>query len=149
MHDPPSSYPLRSFFWFVVAVLMVGCGEPKLPVGLVSGTVSVDGEALGEISVAFIPARKGEGPNPASGAITTDDGRYTLRYSIPNDRDLSRPTEGDGAIVGSHTVVLSDFKMKNEMLPPPGRVPLEYTKRDTTPLRFEVQQGEQTFDIEL
>lgn len=134
----------------VVLASVFGCSKPPaLPVGLVEGTVTIDGEPQARIGVAFVPARRGEGPNPSSAAVTDEEGRYRLRYAIPNDRDLASPTVGDGAMIGQHTVMVTDDEMLSEMLPPPGRVPKVYNDQTTTPLRFEVKPGEQTIDIAI
>jgi hypothetical protein len=124
---------------------VTGCGESPLKTGDVSGTVTIDGRPLNEVSVLFTP----DGPDmsgPPSGAITDDAGRYTLNYS---QRQGSSSQSGTGAMIGWHKVTLDDFKMKNEMLPPPGRVPAIYTDLASTPLRVEVKEGSQTIDLKL
>jgi len=132
-----------------VIILLAGCGKPTVPSGEVKGTVSMDGKPLPEVSVSFIPDPVEGSSKPPAEAITDANGHYELIYYIPNDRDLSSPYMGKGAPLGWHTVLLGDYKMTNEMLPPPGRIPRKYTDESTSSLRFEVKEGEQTIDLVL
>jgi len=97
----------------------------------------------------FLPDGGDNSVRPPSSGITDRDGRYSLQYAIQSDRDPGNPTIGVGAVVGSHRVTVSDYRMANELLRPPGRVPLDYTRADTTPLRFDVSLGEHKINIDL
>lgn len=131
----------------VVSVL--GCGEPAPVTGKVTGVVTSGGKPLAGVSVLFTPEGSGGKSGPASGAITDDEGRYALVYTLPNNDNLASPQVNDGAVVGKHVVTLADYKMMEEMLPPPGRVPPAYLETATSPLRFEVKEGKQTIDITI
>ena len=128
---------------------LVGCQDPTPPVGEVTGVVTIDGKPLPKVSVLFIPADSQGFSGITSSAITDDNGHYTLEYKIPNPSNPAEPVFGAGALVGSHAVVVSDYKMMAELLPPPGRIPQRYTDPGTTPLGFDVTEGSQSIDIEL
>ena len=128
---------------------IAGCGKPSFKVGEVEGVVTLAGQPLPQVSILFWPDVVPGSPNPASAAITDASGHYKLSHTVPNKRDPASPTVGSGALVGRHTVTLSDIKMKNELLPPPGRAPTKYLDPTTTPLHFDVAEGSQTIDIKL
>jgi hypothetical protein len=132
-----------------VAVCWSGCSEPTLVTGEVIGVVTLNGQPLPEVSVLFTPEGGSGKSGPASGAITDGEGRYTLAYTLSNGDNLASPEVKFGAVVGTHVVTLADFKMMNEMLPPPGRVPAKYQETNSTPLQFEVKEGQQTIDLTL
>jgi hypothetical protein len=144
---------LQSHYHLVVFVLSIvlasGCGSESLVTGKVTGIVSKRGEPMAGLSVLFMPEGAGSKSGPPAGAITDKNGRYSLAYSLPNNSDLSSPHVDDGCIVGWHKVTLADFKMMEEMLPPPGRVPAAYLETASSPLRFEVKVGEQAIDIDI
>lgn len=139
-------YRYREIIFLLTLSAVVGCGDAPLNTGEVTGVVTLGGKPLPEVSVLFTPEGAGETSGPPSGAITDESGRYTLIYS---QRNAGSPRSGTGAMVGWHKVTLDDFKMKNEMLRPPGRVPPKYTDPASTPLRMEVQEGSQTIDLPL
>ena len=117
--------------------------------GEVTGVVTSGGRPLAEVSVLFTPEGGSGKSGPASGAITDGEGRYALVYSLPNNDNLASPRVESGAVVGKHVVTLADFKMMNEMLPPPGRVPPKYQETSSSSLRFVVQEGQQSIDLKL
>ena len=84
--------------WFGMAVVLlssIGCGDQPgtSPTAPVSGTVTLDGKPLEGVSIAFVPTSG----RPASG-ITNATGQFTL--STFGNRD--------GAVLGSHKVVLAE-----------------------------------------
>jgi hypothetical protein len=85
----------------------VGCrksGRPAL--GMVSGTVTLDGRPLPKALVLFTP----DGPGRTSHAVTDTTGRYSLAYL----RDIA------GANVGRHVVRITTATEENggrELLP--------------------------------
>ncbi len=110
--------------------------------GQVRGVVTIDGKPLDTARVMFMPDPTGGNAGGHSEAMTDKDGSYDLIFS--------RDVEKHGAIVGAHRVVIEDTaaeesrgEFRKNRVPPPYRTPSE------TPLRFEVQSGEQTIDIEL
>ncbi len=76
------------------ALLAVGCGKPVAPpppLGVVAGSVTLDGQPLPKASLSFVPTgTQGHGSN----AVTNEAGRYELTY------DGSHA----GAVIGSHRV---------------------------------------------
>ena len=72
-----------------------GCGSSGPAMGRVSGTVKVNGQPLTKGTVTFI-STDGNRPN-ATGALDSSGG-YTLQTTEP----------GDGALVGTYKVAVSD-----------------------------------------
>ena len=130
----------------VVISSMIGCrGDDR--VATVRGTVTLDGEPIGDASVTFMP--KGGG-RPAFG-ITDAEGAYTLTTF----------EDGDGAMIGHQLVTITavDEEMNEKaaaaaeelgslvevMQPPPKqiwRAPQVYSESETSGLVFEVKRGE-------
>jgi len=140
---------------FGLCFLFTGCGggdigKPK--VAPVSGKVTQKGKPLTAGDVMFTPSG---GPEGASGHIASgqiqSDGSYTLTTF----------NTGDGAVLGKHKVTVvaretADLKKMNELKGgaiayklPKSLVAPKYTKVDTTPLTYTVEDGRNTIDIEL
>jgi len=132
-----------------------GCGgvdSAKPKVYPVSGKVTKKGQPLTAGEVMFTPSG---GPEGASGHIATgqigSDGSYTLTTF----------NTGDGAVLGKHKVTVvaresADLMKMNELKGgaiayklPKSLVPPKYTKVDTTPLTYTVDDGRNTINIEL
>jgi hypothetical protein len=124
----------RSAPWYLGAVwsilLFAGCGGgDRPPLGTVTGAVTIDGQPLKGVIVAFMPA---EG-RPAT-ALTDEQGRYKLEY-----------VDGvQGCKVGPNTV---------SFFPPTGgspshSIPAKYTN-NSSEFKVDVQKGRNTFDFEL
>ncbi|MEM9352815.1 MAG: hypothetical protein AAGA92_07360 [Planctomycetota bacterium] len=132
-----------------VVLAVVGCGRELPETAAVTGTVTVGGQPLDEVSVLFIPSSSGKFSGITSSDITDADGRFELEYKLPDPKDPSKPTFGPGAMPGSYAVVVSDYRMLSEMLDPPGRVPEHYGDAGTTPLECVVGTDDLVFDIEV
>jgi hypothetical protein len=107
-----------------------GCGGgDRPPLGKVTGDVTIDGQPLKGVIVAFMPA---EG-RPAT-ALTDDQGHYSLEY-----------VDGvQGCKIGPNTV---------SFFPPTGGssshpIPAKYTN-NSSEFKIDVQKGRNTFDFEL
>jgi hypothetical protein len=88
------------------AALLLGCGgRPGLMP--VSGTVRLDGQPLEKLSVTFFPAQ-----GRAANGVTHPDGRFVLTTF----------KQGDGALIGEHTVTIVP------MLDPPIALPSNMVK---------------------
>jgi hypothetical protein len=115
----------------MVTLLVAGCGGIKTPpLGLVEGTVTLDGVPLPSAMVVFTP----DGQGRSSTAVTDSGGRYSLSFL----RDIP------GANVGPHTVRITTATGKRgvrEMLP------TRYHRR--TVLVATVQPGSNTIDFAL
>ncbi len=100
--------PLRCLGLAITALAILGCSpSPRPPLGLVSGTVTLDGRPLSNATVRFTPA----GPGRTSQGTTDATGRYELRYL----RDIR------GANRDRHTVRITTASEENggrELLPP-------------------------------
>jgi hypothetical protein len=127
-----------------LGVFATGCGSGGPTMGRVSGTVKVDGQPLTKGTVTFI-ATDGKSPN-ATGALDSS-GQYTLQTTEP----------GDGAVVGSYKVAISDVDA-NVMntavpgMPPPvqkSAISKIYLDGNTSGLTATVESGRNTKDFDL
>ncbi len=113
------------------ALFMTGCGGVKTPpLGLVEGTVTLDGRPLPAAIVVFTPDAQGR----SSTAVTDTGGHYALTFL----RDIP------GANVGTHTVRITTATGKRgvqEILPS------RYHRK--TQLTATVQPGTNTIDFAL
>lgn len=140
------------------AAVLVGCGtdasRPKL--GRVSGKVTYNGQPVTKGIVSFVPRG---GPGAETGQSATgeigSDGSYTLT-TFEN---------GDGAVLGEHTVLVmareEDPAIKGHGMPIPNAkgkitikpakslVPEKYATAANSPLRYTVKEGSNPYDIEL
>ena len=115
----------------VSAVLAGGCSRSdRPPLGLVTGTVTLDGRPLGAALVSFTP----EGPGRTSLGTTDAEGRYRLAYL----RDIV------GANPGRHVVRITTATDETG-----GRekLPVRYHRRSE--LSAEVGPGDNTIDFTL
>ncbi len=128
----------RAPFWLAfafalaaIALLTTGCNSVEAPqLGLVEGTVTLDGVPLPSVLVVFTP----DGPGRSATATTDTAGHYSLSFL----RDIP------GANVGTHTVRIttSDGRRgSKEMLP------RRYHRK--TELMATVQPGSNTIDFAL
>ena len=76
-----------------LAVAVVGCGgKSGPPLGVVTGTITVNGEPAPGVMITFIPQGKG---SPSYGG-TNEDGVYRLMFN----------QNRSGAEIGAHTVII-------------------------------------------
>lgn len=116
-------------------ILALGCGarsgdQPEL--GLVTGRVTLDGQPVEGVVVAFVPK-----PGRASTGLTDKNGNYALTY-------LGRVM---GAKVGAHRVVITTPGQDDPDLAVEERIPKQYNSEST--LSEEVKPGRNTFDFDL
>jgi hypothetical protein len=110
----------------ICAPLAWGCGHGDRPaLGMVHGTVTLDGRPLVGATVLFQPVE----PGRTSIAVTGDDGRYELVY-LRKDK---------GAKVGAHVVQITS---RNPAILPP-----RYNTQSI--LKAEVKRGTNTIDFPL
>jgi len=125
-------------------VLATGCGSSGPTMGRVSGTVKFNGQPLTKGTVTFI-ATDGKNPN-ATGALDSS-GRYTLQTTEP----------GDGAVVGSYKVAISDANAEAMNTAMPGMpapvqksaIPKTYLDANTSTLTATVEAGGNTKNFDL
>ena len=121
-------------------VVIGGCSGSSMEAE-VSGTVTLDGQAVGPGAVVFAPA-EGQS-NPADGAIQLD-GSYFLKTS----REV-------GLKPGDYKVSVSVFDQpevrpgERSMTPAKLVTPQKYADTETSGLQYTVEPGENTIDIEL
>jgi hypothetical protein len=139
------------------AALLIGCGDASRPkLGKVSGKVTYNGQPVTKGVVSFVPSG---GPGAQTGQGATGeigpDGSYTLT-TFEN---------GDGAVLGEHTVLViareEDPAIKGHGMPIPDAkgqmkikpakllVPEKYATPATSPLHYTVQEGSHRYTIEL
>lgn len=127
-----------------VGLFAIGCGSGGPTMGKVSGKVTVDGQPLTKGTVTFI-ATDSKNPN-ATGTIDAS-GNYTLQTTEP----------GDGAVVGSYKVAISDVDpnaLNTEMpgMPAPvakSVIAKSYLDANTSDLKADVESGSNTKNFEL
>jgi hypothetical protein len=126
-----SASQLHQIACAITILTILGCSRShQPPLGLVSGTVTLDGVPLANAIVRFTPA----GPGRTSEGISDADGHYDLRYlrAIP------------GANIDQHTVRITTASEENgsrELLPP------RYHSR--TDLEARVVSGSNDLDFAL
>ncbi len=148
----------RVFAGFLMAVLLAGCGGPRL--GKVSGRVTLGGQAVTEGVILFHPES-----GPAAVGAIRPDGTYTLTTVKP----------GDGAVIGPHRVAiqatrvspghLADAKSIDEEIARSGKsvpggkvlvagtvtwvVPEKYSQVETSGLTAAVHPGSNVVNFDL
>jgi hypothetical protein len=109
----------------VVAAALTGCGGPES----LSGTVTLDGEPLGEAAVAFFP----QGPNAESIVGMTDkDGHFVIT-----------PAAGRTIAYGKYKVIVTKRAEPTPAqieayIPPDELIPAKYSDLSKTELEVEV-----------
>ena len=125
-------------------LVLAGCG-PKFEYAEVQGKVTLDGQALSGVKVAFYPDNEGAEQLPYATGLTDGTGTYTL----------TAVTGKPGALVGKNRVVVNwPLPEHNPDLPPPPPpgppIPMLYTQAAQTPLVVEVKPGpRQNINVEL
>ena len=132
---------LRQIVILAAAVnLLLGCAPGGLE-SQVSGTVTLDGKAVGPGTITF--AMKSASSNPATGAIEKD-GSYRLKTA-----------RTAGLHPGTYQVSLTVFEAAQgrpgERLYGPSKMitPEKYSSTATSGLEYEVKPGGNTIDIDL
>jgi hypothetical protein len=114
----------------LVALSSSGCGQKAASVGLVRGTVTLDGKPLQFGNVVAIPSA---GPS-AEGVI--QNGQF----------ELSTFGKNDGAVSGTHKVIVTAREpaqgSRSEPIAGKLLVPQRYTNPDVSGLSIEVKAGE-------
>jgi hypothetical protein len=127
----------------LVLALLTGCSaSDQLPTAKVTGKVAYKGKPVPTGTIMFVP--KGDKPS-ATGELKSD-GTY----------ELTTYEEGDGAVLGPHTVMITAVEDMSDKLPelrsgtPRALVPGKYTNNSTSGLTAEVNDVEvNTIDFEL
>ena len=115
-----------------------GCGGDDTPVGTVSGTVTFQGQPVGEGQVSFRSKETGKG----NVALVDASGEFSLPEALE---------------VGTYTVFVTPPPppppdMDDGPQPPPkpyGNIPAKYRGELTSPLTAVVKEGKNSFPLEL
>ena len=143
---------VRLMAWAVagLAAAILGCGGENITLGKVSGTVTLDGQPVTSGIIHFMPQS-----GPAATGVIDDQGQYRLTtYS-----------DGDGAVIGSHTIYFSPVADESHMAgyteadyaagkPPPEApaeefLPAKYLSPSSSGLSHKVTRQSTTHDVRL
>jgi hypothetical protein len=139
--------PVANCLCFVALALCTaaGCGSRSNGLAVVKGKVTYKGKPVPNGTVNFNPVN---GNKPSATGKIQPDGSYTLETFLG-----SRPSAG--AVIGSHKVIIVAMQDQEGILPeqraalPPPIVPAKYTHPNTTDLMAEVEDRENTIDLDL
>lgn len=139
----PQIDPFHAVVILGLAILTVaGCGEAR-PTGVelaeVSGQITLNGQPLSKAVVRFQPT---SGAGTYSAAVTDADGTYSLRFN----------RRFDGAIVGSHRVIITtgDESAEDDLgRPSPASEILPAVYHRESKLIRDVNSGENEIDFAL
>lgn len=120
----------------LVSIGLWGCSRGDgLVIAPVEGKIVMNGKPLPDVGVTFLP----DGAGPSASGNTNENGEFTLRTAEP----------GDGAVVGSHKVVLGPAQ-EGPRKPGSATIPNKYGSPTTTDLSVEVVAGKtHAFTLEL
>jgi hypothetical protein len=130
------------FCFAVAAMSSVGCGDGRMPLGKVSGVVTVDGKPLSKGQIVFVTDTR-----RAFGSI--EDGKIV---------DVTTYQAGDGVSLGTHKVAIRPKVDESEMMSLPkgkspfsldGSVPVKYHKASTSGLIAEIKRGDNAVEFKL
>ena len=125
----------RFAFVILACGLLAGCGDSNPAVYPVTGTVSFNGEPLSTGTIVFIPKSGGAS---AQGQIGSG-GKYTLTTF----------TDGDGALPGTHTVMVSAMKDNGPEAPATALVPDKFSSENSGLTGEVKEQDENVVDFDL
>jgi hypothetical protein len=116
-------------------------GDPiknRKPVHVVRGKLFVDGKPMADARIV-LASLDPRAKSLRADALTEADGTFTL----------STYTANDGVPVGEYAVTVAARKAGDGAKPGPNLLPVRYSRPETTPLRFRVQEGANEMMLEL
>ena len=126
-----------AFSSLALALFLAGCSASEYgDLGLVTGTVTLDGEPYPNAEITFAP----QTGRPSSG-MTDEQGHYQLRYI----RETMGALPGEHRVRISTTPPLRDPSYRGPAFKDP--IPAKYNRR--TELTAMVEKGPNTFDFDL
>jgi len=162
--SPSPSLAIRFGMLLGLTVTTIGCGPSGPDLVPVRGTLTLDGQPLGQKNLYFSP--EAGTPGLGAGGNTNSDGSFELLAVVGGALNDMK-----GAQVGKYRVVVSEpmFPIETEMqvqgqgsepevaiglpqAPKRGEkptIPSAYSNKETTPLVVEVKAGENDLVIEL
>jgi hypothetical protein len=128
-------------FAAMFAIAIVGCRDTKTGPATVqvTGTVTLDGNALEGASVIFSPGLGSDDGRLSSQATTDKDGRFRLSTNVGLGKLKS------GIVPGKYdvTVVKTDLSsIKNTLSPPRNMLPPKYADAKTSGFKADVVAGQ-------
>ena len=134
---PSSSQLIRLSLVAATGLLLSGCGKQDR--GYLTGTVVVNGEAVGPGTLSFQPV---EPDRPGAVAFFGEDGKYEVMTS----------GREKGAPVGEYRVLIQggeDFGAESVGPPPESKIPARYNTPDGSGLTVTLEPGKNKRDFEL
>ncbi|HUG67836.1 MAG TPA: carboxypeptidase-like regulatory domain-containing protein [Pirellulaceae bacterium] len=120
----------------LLVLTAAGCGA-KYQTAPVSGTITLDGQPLGDATVTFTPEAVGLDA-PTSSGRTDASGNYTLALIVDGS---------PGALVGKHTVVVApNVESESDVYTPEE---MERASLPPSQFAFQVEPGENQADFKL
>lgn len=133
----------------MISLLVAGCGPAAAPTGTVSGVITFQGKPVTAGTVTFRNDDKGLVASMPLGA----DGRYQLRFAgglqIPvgaYDVTISPP---EPHVPTAGELASGDAAGKTSVPHASPDIPQKYRSPKTSGLTFEVNAGENTFDLDM
>ncbi len=118
---------------FVVCAWLSGCGPTEPPLYPVSGSVKFrDGKPAAGATVEFAIQHDGKTVNARG--VVNEAGAYQLKTVLDGK-------EKDGALAGSHKVIVVSASASSSPGPQPAPVPVRYAEYGNSGLTFEVKPG--------
>lgn len=130
-------------FTLMLIISLVGCGDGKIPLGKVSGVVTVNGKPLRKGQIEFFTDAR-----PAYGTVENGEIVSVITYKT-----------GDGVPLGIHQVAIRPKIDEAAAMSPPKNgvspfkadlsVPTKYQNAETSGLTAEIKRGENKLTFEL
>jgi len=149
---------LVTLFGWLGVVLLTGCSDKYPDLYPVTGRVTFKGQPVPSGTITFYPQ---DGSRPANCTLS-GDGSYRLmtyedgpgavsgphKVTIEAVKQVTEQPEGDGEDRGQNTVE-PDLFSKAQRTHTEWIVPIEYSHRDTSPLRAKVEHDENKINFDL
>lgn len=124
----------------VTSLLLLGCNSDRLPTAPVRGKVTYQGKELTHGTVMFVPEK-----GPAATGEIQRDGTYVLKTY----------RDGDGAVLGRHTVAITVLEDTSGRLPeertplPKMLLPPKYSNNKQSGVTANVEDKDNVIDLPL
>lgn len=96
--EVPAAWAGAAVLAVIAVATSIGCGSSPPKLVPAEGVILIDGEPAADISVQFLPDEIEGEKRPTSYAVTDSEGRFVLKTY----------EQGNGAVVGGHSVILVD-----------------------------------------
>lgn len=136
------------------AANLAGCGSDEFgPIGEVSGSLLMDGEPVSEgTKLIFMHPTDGH----AGFGLTDTEGKFTIEWRRSGTTYNGLPVGNYEVMIVAAGAVDIDELTADEMLagkmpemPKRTAIPRKYLRASTSGLRYEVQQGENNFEVNI